>query len=143
MLILKADRVRFCKAMRRIAGEVACVEALEYRGLLFASGETFEKSQRKEALQRVREVLDAPQDTVPALVELAGGYTLWYQDESIVEMTEADWADAARAEEFQPDEEKAGNVMGQLFPTFQSIANRLRSGQSAPREAVLAGERQG
>ena len=145
MLILKADRVRFCQATRWVAGEMTLLEALEYRGRLFAGGELFERAQKKEALQRMRDVLDAPQDIMAVMVDDARGYTLWYEDGEIVEMTAAARA-ASENGELQlalnvGDSQKAESTISQLFPTFHRIAERLRPGQQVSK-AILVGQGQ-
>lgn len=133
MLFLRADRVRFCEAKRLLAEGAERLEALEYRGRLFACDERFEKSQKKEALQRMRDILDAPRDNLPLLVEDARGYTLWHEDAKLAEtMIEATGVTTGNDE---PQSATAGeakvSTISQLFPTFQKIAERLRPGQDA------------
>jgi len=137
MLFLKADRVRFCEAKRLVAEGAEHLKALEYRGRLFACNEMFEKSQKKEALQRMRDILDAPRDTMPLLVEDARGYTLWHEDAKLAETNKAtDVATGNDGPQSVASEGEKANTIGQLFPTFQKIADRLRSGQDAPKAAV-------
>lgn len=89
MLILTADRVEYCTVIREDQGMQIELPGLAYRGRLFVKGESYDKTQGKQAIARVRQVLDEHGNHLVTIVQTAKEYTLWYLDSRVRVVKEA------------------------------------------------------
>jgi len=83
MLILSSKHVEYCYLYCKVAGQGVKLSGMAYRGRVFTKGEVFDPSQKKEAIERARAVLDGPKDILLVLVKSSKGYTIWYAHEEL------------------------------------------------------------
>ena len=57
MFILQSEQVDYCTLSNRIAGKTIQMPGLEYQRKLYVKGETYDKKDRKIALQQARHKL--------------------------------------------------------------------------------------
>jgi len=84
MLILTSEYIKYCRLIRKVAGEAEILFGASYQNQLFARGEFYPPQKREQAIQRSRQFFqDHQEQRLCLIIESDRGLRLWYQEDNL------------------------------------------------------------